>query len=186
MTYTTRNIFVLFMALLISSIGFSDSAFAAKKKKIDRKVIEAVAEFHTLVNGSEDLVKDAAGILVFPDIKKGGLGVGGESGSGALIVDGITVAYYRSSSASIGFQIGYQERSQILLFMTKESLANFRHSDNWEIGADASVALVTLDAGGRLNTETYDDPVLAFIFGASGLMYNLTLEGSKVSIINPK
>ncbi len=186
MFHFSRKFFGLALAVAVSATGFSNGAMAASKKKIDRKVAEAIEEFHTLVNGSAELVKSAAGILIFPDIKKGGFGVGGESGSGALIVEGVTVAYYRSSSASIGFQIGYQERSQALLFMTPESLATFRHSDNWEIGADASVALVTLDAGGRLNTETYSDPVLAFVYGASGLMYNLTLEGTKVSIINPK
>lgn len=186
MSYSPRTIFIGFLVLIVGSIGFADTGLAAKKKKIDRKVAEAMEEFHTLVSGSEELVERAAGVLIFPDIKKGGLGIGGESGSGSLIIEDVTVAYYRSSSASIGFQIGYQERSQILIFMTKESLALFRQSDNWEIGADASVALVTLDAGGRLNTETYADPVLAFVFGASGLMYNLTLEGTKVSIINPK
>jgi len=143
-------------------------------------------EFHTLVRGSEELVEGAAGNVIFPDIKKGGFGIGGESGSGALIIKDVTVAYYRSTSASIGFQIGYQERSQIFIFLSEESLALFRHSQNWEIGADASVALITLDAGGRINTETISDPVLAFVYGATGLMYNLTLEGTKVSLINPK
>lgn len=186
MAYSPRALFVGFLVLVVGSIGFADTGLAAKKKKIDRKVTEAMAEFHTLVNGSEELLGKASGVLIFPSIKKAGIGIGGESGSGSLIVDDITVAYYRSSSASIGFQLGYQERTQMLIFMTDESLATFRHSDNWEIGADASVALITLDAGGRLNTETISDPVIAFVFGATGLMYNLTLEGTKVSLINPK
>lgn len=186
MSYVPKAILSGFLVILIGVFSFAPDANAASKKKIDRKVAEAMEEFHTLVNGSESLLNQAAGVLIFPDIKKGGFGIGGESGSGALIVDGVTVAYYRSSSASIGLQLGYQERSQILIFMTKESLAQFRHSENWEIGADASVALVTLDAGGRINTETIDDPVIAFVFGATGLMYNLTLEGTKVSLINPK
>lgn len=186
MSHSPRALFAFFLVLIVGSIGFADSGLAAKKKKIDRKVVAAMEEFHTLVNGSEELLERSSGVLIFPSIKKAGIGIGGESGSGALIVDGITVAYYRSSSASIGFQLGYQERTQMLLFMTDESLATFRHSENWEIGADASVALVTLDAGGRLDTETISNPVIAFVYGATGLMYNLTLEGTKVSIINPK
>ncbi|MCH7806616.1 MAG: hypothetical protein IH995_05675, partial [Proteobacteria bacterium] len=70
--------------------------------------------------------------------------------------------------------------------MTGEALESFRNSENWEIGADASVALITLDAGGSIDTESLKSPVIAFIFGAKGLMYNLTLEGTKVSRIYPK
>ena len=58
--------------------------------------------------------------------------------------------------------------------------------ENWEIGVDGSVAIVTLDAGGQIDTESLKSPVIAFIFGAKGLMYNLTLEGTKVSRIYPK
>lgn len=185
MLTASRKMFLGLLVLIVGSFAFSADGMAASKKKIDRKVGEAMAEFHRLVDGSEELLAEAAGVLLFPDIKKGGFGIGGESGSGALMIDGVAVGYYRSSSASIGFQLGYQERSQILIFMTDEALASFRGSENWEIGADASVALVTLDAGGRLNTETIDNPVIAFVYGASGLMYNLTLEGTKVSLINP-
>ncbi len=186
MTHALRSFFVTAMIVAIASIGLASEAHAAKKEKIDKKVAEGLVEFHEIVTGSEDLIADAAGILLFPSVKKGGIGIGGESGSGALIIDGETVAYYRTSSASIGFQLGYQSRRQLFIFLTQEALDNFRSSDNWEIGADASIAIVTLDAGGSIDTETIDDPVLAFIYGAKGLMYNLSLEGTKVSPINPK
>ena len=186
MTHALRTGFMTFIILVFASFSMATDAFAAKKKKIDRKVTEALAEFHEIVGGSEELLAGAKGVLLFPSIKKGGIGIGGESGSGALIINGETVAYYRTSSASIGFQLGYQSRRQIFLFMAQTALDAFRNSENWEIGADVSVALVTLDAGGQVDTETIDDPVIAFIYGAQGLMYNLTLEGTKVSRIYPK
>ena len=62
---------------------------------------------------------------------------------------------------------------------------SFRASSNWEIGVDGSVTLVTLDAGGEISSETFNDPVIAFVFGGKGLMYNLTLEGNKISEIHP-
>lgn len=186
MTRSLRFPVIALIILAVGSIGFGADAYAAKKKKIDRRVVEALEEFHEIVSGSEELIAGAAGVLIFPKVKKGGIGIGGEGGSGALQVDGETVAYYRTLSASFGFQLGYQERRQILIFMTGAALENFRNSENWEIGADASVALITLDAGGSIDTESLKSPVIAFIFGAKGLMYNLTLEGTKVSRINPK
>lgn len=173
-------------AILLLAVALAGPAEAAKKKKIDENVTEAMVEFHELVSGSEALLARAKGILVFPKVKKGGIGIGGEGGSGALIVGGKTVGYYRTLSASIGFQLGFQIRRQVIIFLEQSALDAFRNSDNWEVGVDGSVALVTLDAGGGIDTETANAPVLGFIFGAKGLMYNLTLEGTKVSPINPK
>ena len=45
-------------------------------------------------------------MLVFPNVLKAGVGVGGEYGEGALLVGGKTGAYYNIAAASIGFQLG--------------------------------------------------------------------------------
>lgn len=185
MTHLLRNGFLTFVIVVFGAFSLAGQASADSKEKIDRKVAKALAEFHEVIGNADELLAQAKGVLLFPSIKKGGLGIGGESGRGALMIDGKTVAYYRTSSASIGFQLGYQSRSQILLFLTQSALDAFRNSENWEIGADASVALVTLDAGGQVDTETIDDPVIAFVYGGEGLMYNLTLEGTKVQRIYP-
>ena len=65
--------------------------------------------------------------------------------------------------------------------MTADALRRFKRSDGWEAGVDGSVALVTLGAGGEIDTNTIKDPVIGFIFSNKGLMYNLSLEGSKIS-----
>ena len=67
--------------------------------------------------------------------------------------------------------------------MTKEALAGFRASDGWEVGVDGSVALIELGAGGSVDTTNIKDPIIGFVFGQKGLMYNLTLEGSKMTKI---
>ena len=123
-------------------------------------------------------------MLVFPSVIKAGVGIGGEYGEGALLVKGKTVAYYNIASASVGFQLGAQARSQIVLFMNDRVLGEFRNSKGWKAGVDGSVALATLGAGGALDTETAKQPIIGFIFSNKGLMYNLTFEGSKISRIH--
>ena len=54
----------------------------------------------------KDLVARAKGVLVFPKITKGGVGVGGQFGEGALRIDGKNVDYYSISSASVGLTLG--------------------------------------------------------------------------------
>ncbi len=178
----TANRFAL--ALVASLIAFAGAANAASTAKIDRRVDNALAEFRDDIGGAESVLSKAAGILVFPSVKKAGFGIGGEYGEGALRIGGSNVAYYNTAAASVGFQIGAQARRQIIVFLDPAALEKFRASEGWEIGVDASVAVITLGAGGAIDTTTLDQPVVAFIFDNKGLMYNLSLEGSKISQIH--
>lgn len=174
----------VFLVLAAAFAALAGPAFAASKEKIDRRVDKALAEFREDIGGADAVLARAVGVLVFPSVKKAGIGIGGEYGEGALRVGGRTVAYYSTASASIGFQLGAQARRQIIVFLDPKALEKFRASDGWEIGVDASVAVVTLGAGGTIDTTQLNQPVVAFVFDNKGLMYNLSLEGSKISQIH--
>lgn len=153
--------------------------WAGTAREIDAGVDAALEHFYTEVSGGKKLVKDARGVLVFPGVIKAGFGIGGEYGEGALQINGKSVDYYSTAAASLGLQLGAQKKSIILLFMQDEALRHFRESSGWKAGVDASVAVVTVGAGGEMDTAKLKEPILAFIFGQKGLMYNLTLEGAK-------
>ena len=157
------------------------AGFAASAAKIDENVNEAIADFQKEVNGAEVFLNQAAGYLVFPRVIKVGIGLGAETGEGALRVRGRTAGYYRTTSGSFGLQLGAQAKSIVIAFMTNEALSKFQNSSGWQVGVDGSVALIDLGAGKQINTGNIKDPVVGFIFGAKGLMYNLTLEGTKIS-----
>ena len=162
---------------------FASFASAATKAEIDAEVTKAVNEFYQHTSAGKALAGKASGMLVFPIVVKGGVGIGGEFGEGALIVKGRTVSYYSIAAASIGLQLGLQARSQIVLFMTDSALSKFRNSQGWKAGVDGSVALATLGAVGAIDSETARKPIIGFIFSNKGLMYNLTFEGSKITRI---
>jgi lipid-binding SYLF domain-containing protein len=65
--------------------------------------------------------------------------------------------------------------------MTEDSLTKFRNSTGWKVGVDGSIALVDVGVGKTIDTNNIKDPVVGFIYGSKGLMYNLTFEGSKFS-----
>ena len=77
-----------------------------------------------------------------------------------------------------------QERSVIIAFMTPEALHQFRSTAGWKVGVDGSVAIITIGAGGSIDTNKITSPVVGFILDPKGLMYNLTLEGTKISRIS--
>jgi lipid-binding SYLF domain-containing protein len=160
-------------------------AEAGSASEIDYAVDETLREFTYKVRGSRELIARSAGVLVFPRVYKAGFGVGGEYGEGALVRRGKTVDYYNTVSASFGFQLGAQARSVIIVFTTPESLHAFERVDGWKVGVDGSVALITVGGGASVDSTRIVDPVVGFIFDNKGLMYNLTLEGSKISRIRP-
>ncbi|MEM7209945.1 MAG: YSC84-related protein [Pseudomonadota bacterium] len=159
-------------------------AFADSAAEIEAGVADTLALFKKEVKGGSEYLSKSAGVLVFPSVIKGGIGIGGEYGEGALRVGGKTVAYYSTASASIGLQFGIQEKSLVVVFKTNGALKSFRNSDGWKAGVDGSVAIAKWGAGEDVNTLEDQSPVVGFIIGNKGLMYNLTFEGSKFSRID--
>ena len=172
---------LFFSSLVLSVFLFTDLSAAASAKNIDSEVDQAIQKFHNEIQSGKELIEKAKGVLIFPEVVKAGFGFGGEIGDGALRVGSKSVDYYRTAAASIGFQLGAQVKTVFLLFMTDEALKGFRNSSGWEVGVDGSVALIKVGAGGSVDTTNLKQPIIGFVIGQKGLMYNLTLEGSKMS-----
>ena len=158
---------------------------AASAAEIDRDANNTLHSFVNQVPGARELANKAAGILVFPSVVKAGIGLGGEYGEGIMLNQQKVVGYYNLISASFGFHLGVQERSVIIMFMTQDALNQFDRVAGWKVGVDGSVAIITVGIGGSIDTDKITQPVIGFIIDQKGLMYNLTLEGSKISRINP-
>jgi lipid-binding SYLF domain-containing protein len=183
MTGHGKTIFIALVAALALLAG-NGVGKAGSAGEINAAVNATLDRFYRQIPGARELSAKAAGMLVFPTVVKAGFGFGGEYGEGAMRVGGKTVGYYNTLAASVGFQLGAQARSVIIMFMTPEALAGFRRVDGWKIGVDGSVAIIVVGAGGSIDTEKVTSPVVGFILDPTGLMYNLTLEGSKITRIS--
>lgn len=134
--------------------------------------------------GTRELAQKSFGVLYMPLITEAGFGVGGGYGRGALRINDVTVDYYSSTRATIGFQIGAQQYAHALFFLTEAALGDFRRSPGWAAGADVRYA--TPEQGGSLGKDTTEiAPVIALVFGQSGLIAGATLAGSKYNRIIP-
>ena len=162
------------------------TAFAKSPAEIDAGVDAALAHFRSEVRGADGLLHDAQAVLVFPDVVQAGFGIGGAFGEGALRVDGQHEGYYSLGAGSVGFQFGAQVKDIIVVFLQRQALESFRAKNGWTVGVDGSIVLITLGANASVNTTTYNEPVVGFIVGQKGLMYNLTLQGSKITRIIPR
>lgn len=185
MTHVLKTLSMLALGVLLlgGAANFS-SAHAASRAEIDASVDGTLARFFSDYPYARGLANRARAILIFPNVIKAGFGVGGEYGEGALHVGGRPSAYYNLVSASFGFQLGAQSRSIIIMFMTDSAFNKFRRSKGWEVGVDGSVTLINVGAAGTVDTTNLKSDTIGFVFGAKGLMYNLSLEGSKISRID--
>ena len=172
------RIFLVMCVFAIIGI-FSIASYAATANEIDANVNASLNRFVKQVNGAQEFLDSAKGVLIIPKVVQGGLVVGAEYGEGALRIGGKTVGYYNIIAGSFGYQIGAQEKDIILVFMSDKVLKKFRNSENWKAGVDAEVTVVKVGADESLNTMKFKQPVVGFVFGQKGLMAGATIEGSK-------
>ncbi|MCK5450557.1 MAG: hypothetical protein KAI70_02180 [Candidatus Omnitrophica bacterium] len=177
-----RIFMIAVLVTIFTVVTFCSNSMALSAKGLDAEV-DGTLELFEATKGANGMLDKAKGVLIFPSIVKAGFGIGGEYGEGSLRIDGKTEGYYNTVAASIGFQIGVQKKSIIIAFMRQAPLDKFLNSSGWKIGADASIAVIAVGADGGIDTATYDEPIIAFVFDQKGLMYNLTLEGAKITKI---
>ena len=154
---------------------------AASAEEIEASVNAALVRLKEQVPGSEAVLEKAKGVLIFPKVIKAGFVIAGEGGEGALRIGGQTKAYYQIAAASIGLQVGAQSRDIILAFLDADALSQFEESEGWKVGADGSVTLVNVGASGQVDTNTLNQPIVAFNVGQKGLMAGVSLDGSKIT-----
>ena len=180
---------VFFCAILLaflfgagcSTTGTATGDPAARRIALNANADAALSNLFTPVQGSQELVRKARGVLVFPSVLEAGFVFGASTGDGVLRKGGRTVSFHRTTSGSWGMQIGAQSTAVFLLFMTDEALARFEASEGWSVGADASVTLVSVGANAQMTSETAQQPVIGFVLSNRGLMAGITLNGTRVT-----
>ncbi|MEA1921195.1 MAG: lipid-binding SYLF domain-containing protein [Pseudomonadota bacterium] len=170
----------------ITMMGFMQLlAFAGSAHQINQKVEIGLQNLYASSPTAQELETVAKGILVFPDIIKGGMIVGGQYGEGALIINGKIVAHYNTVAASYGLQIGAQSFGYAMFLMTDSALQYLQKSSGWEVGVGPSIVMVDKGVATTLTTSTAKEDIYAFCFSQKGLMAGLGLQGSKITKINP-
>jgi lipid-binding SYLF domain-containing protein len=173
------------MLLVLISLAFTQFLLAKPANQLNADVDAAIKKFEKEVAGGAKFLSQVKGYLVFPSVIKGGFIVGAEYGEGALRVNGTTKHFYSMTSASIGYQAGVQEHSVLIAFISEASLNNFIKSNGWEAGVDGSITVSDWGKSKDITSISYEKPIVAFIYGAEGLMLGVSIEGTKFQRIVP-
>jgi lipid-binding SYLF domain-containing protein len=179
---------IILSGMLASTIGLaacSNGVGTSAPDNIDARVTAALDFLYSNYPGTQDLRDKSAGMLVMPVVTEAGFGLGGSYGRGALRVADATVDYYSATQASFGLQIGAQQYSHVLFFMTQEALQDFRTSPGWTAGAELEYAFRDQAENISAKTLTATSPVIAVVFAQTGAIAGATVEGTKYTRIIP-
>jgi len=162
-----------------NAVGTNGSA------QLDGRVDQTHQYLTTTYPASAPLIQNARGVLYMPLMTEAALGVGGAYGQGALRIGGQTVDYYSATRATVGLQAGAQQYAHVLIFQTDQSLAAFRAAPGWVAGAGAFYAVPAGGMAVGADSFSAQFPVIAMIFGQSGLIAGAAIEGTKYNRIIP-
>ena len=169
-----KFILVMVMALSINTAPIFGQS-EAKKNKIIADSKTAKEAFIKKDGLLKSVFATAYGYVIFPNVGKGGLGVGGAAGNGTVYEQNNIVGMAKLSQLTIGFQAGGQAYSEVIFFESKTELDGFKES-KFEFSAQASAVAVT--AGASANAK-YTDGVMVFTMAKGGLMYEASVGGQK-------
>ena len=180
----------LFLATVLAltpvlAMGTATAAKAETTSDLNHDSAQALRTLCQSDPAAADLAAHARGILIFPNIVKAGLVFGGAYGEGELLEGSRLGGYYNSVTASWGFQAGAQSYGYIVFLMTPSAVHYIHNTQGWEIGVGPTVVVVDQGVAKNLSTSTLKDDAYAFIFSQQGLMAGVSIEGTKISRINP-
>ena len=169
--------------LMLGGLTFTGASEAASAAQIDAAVNAALARFEQEVKGGAKFIAGSQGVLVFPQVVKGAFLYGQQYGEGALRVHGQSFAYY-SFTASWGASMTVLSKDVFFVFRDAKALRRVELTAGWQVTSDNPVALVRVGAGSDLSTMHVTQPIAGFILGANGLMYDFSLTGAKIELLN--
>ena len=175
---------ILALGLILNA---SNTLSAAPPAEADQLVLDAEVTLQHFMDdpemaGFRSIAKHAKGVFISPKVWEGGIGIGGSSGRGMLLIQDKTTrewigpAFYSLNSASLGIQLGLQKSEVILLVMTENGI-NGMLTSGLKLGAGASVAVGPVGQGNAVATAD----ILSFN-RSKGVYGGLMLNGQVLAI----
>lgn len=191
-THTTGEKAAVETGRPVSEEGFVTEETVEEMAELEGRLQESTGVFQSMTTGEEQipthLIKNSAGIAIFPDLTKVALGIGGRYGGGVLMLNqenGWTGPIFLSLyGASLGAQAGAEQTDLVMVFTNPDSLDDFSDGE-LQLGAEASITAGEWGAKAGASTQAdvlgYSDTEGLFAGAAlSGAVLHADTENNKV------
>lgn len=166
----------ILVATLATIFALSPNA-VLQASELEQNAAEAIALFQSTDSSLQQFFESSYGYAIFPNVGKGGMGLGGAHGKGLVYRNGEIVGRTSLTQFTVGFQLGGQVYQQVIFFENERAFTNFT-GGNFELSAQASA--IAAAAGVAANAK-YRYGVAIFTLGKGGLMYEASVGGQKFS-----
>ena len=170
--------FPLTISFLTLALFMSISTMAQKDEDDDKVIADAVVAKQDFIRSDalmQTLFDNSYGYVIFPNVGKGAIGIGGAAGNGAVYQKGALIGMASMKQVSVGFQWGGQAYREVIFFETEADLNRFREN-KIEFSGQASAVAVTKGAAANIK---YKNGVMIFSQTKGGLMYEASVGGQK-------
>lgn len=174
---STMRLAILVLLFTAVSLPVALMAQGSKDDKIIEDSKQAKTEFIKSDGLMQNLFDNSYGYVIFPNVGKGAIGVGGAAGNGIVFENGNMIGSAKMKQVTVGFQFGGQAYREVIFFENKAALDRFKE-EKFEFAAQVSAVAVT--AGASANVK-YKDGVMVFTQEKGGLMYEASIGGQKFS-----
>jgi lipid-binding SYLF domain-containing protein len=136
-------------------------------------------------NDARNLLPRSRAVMICPRVFRAGFLFGGEGGGCVLLARGgggswSAPAFYSVGGGSFGLQAGIQDAEVMMFILTSNGLRAVMDSQ-FRVGADASVAVVTVGGGVEGATTTNLNADIVAFARTRGLFAGVSLQGSVMS-----
>lgn len=165
------------------------STFASAAASLE-KCLDTLGKFKELGNVPE-LLAESYGYAVLPTIGKGGIGIGAAGGTGCVFREGKHTGKVSMGQITIGWQLGGQAYSQIILLKNADTFNDFTKGQ-FEFGVDVTAVALTYGAQAGASTKgpsasagdtkavgAWKRGMAVFTLTKGGLMYEASIGGQK-------
>ena len=189
------NVGIVVLAMLVVGLLFASytPATAAERYQAQGLVDKARVTLKDFMQDStyswlQENLDHAKGVLIFPQVIKGGFIWGGSGGTGVFLVKDEKTgawsdpAFYTLGSVTFGLQIGGEAAELVMLAMTQKAIDSLL-SSSFKLGGDVSVALGPLGGGAKASADipTVTGDFVSFA-KSKGLYGGLNLEGAVIAV----
>lgn len=169
-----RNL-ILAVATIAFMAPLNMKAQTTKDDKLMADCADAKAEFVAKDKLMQSLFDKSYGYVVFPNVGKGAIGVGGAAGNGIVFQSGKAIGSAKMKQVTVGFQFGGQVYREVIFFENEDALNRFKQG-NFELAGQVSA--VAVKEGVSANVR-YRNGVMVFTQRKGGLMYEASVGGQK-------
>jgi lipid-binding SYLF domain-containing protein len=179
--------------LAVGVVSLFSAASSAADPSVDTAQLAEKAKFtlesftiDSNMSVFNDLIRQAKGVFIAPQVLKGAFIFGVSGGSGVFVAwnektkSWAGPAFYTIGGASFGLQIGGQAAEVGLLAMTDRGVKALL-STSVKLGADVGIAAGPIGAGASASTANLSADILSFS-RAKGLYGGISLDGAVVAV----